>query len=61
VFEGSDVREVSGVAIVHAWSLTDTKRPGITRLVVANVRVDPPIDGTLFTVAAMRTIHPKAQ
>ena len=61
LFEGSDVREVSGIPIVHAWSLTDTKRPGITRLVVANVRVDPPIDGTLFTVAAMRTIHPKAE
>jgi len=25
------------------------------------VHVNPPIDGTLFTVAAMRTIHPKAQ
>jgi len=61
LFEGSDVREVSGIPIVHAWSLTDTKRPGITRLVVANVHVNPPIDGTLFTVAAMRTIHPKAQ
>ena len=23
-FEGSDVRDVSGVPIVHAWSLTDT-------------------------------------
>lgn len=61
VFEGSDVREVSGVPIVHAWSLTDTKRPGRTRLVVANVHVNPSIDGTLFTVVAMRTIHPRAQ
>jgi outer membrane lipoprotein-sorting protein len=61
VFEGSDVREVSGIPIAHAWSLTDTKRPGITRLVVANVHVNPPLDATLFTVAAMRTIHPRAQ
>jgi outer membrane lipoprotein-sorting protein len=61
VFEGSDVREVSGIPIVHAWSLTDTKRPGTTRLAVSNVRIDPPIAGTLFTVGAMRTIHPRAQ
>jgi hypothetical protein len=61
VFEGSDVREVSGVPIVHAWSLTDTKRPGVTRLVVANVHVNPPVDGALFTVGAMRTIHPPAK
>jgi hypothetical protein len=61
VFEGSDVREVSGISIVHAWSLTDTKRPGKTRLAVANVHVNPPIDGTLFTVVAMRTIHPRAK
>ena len=54
------MREVSGIPIVHAWSLTDTKRPGTTRLVVANVRVNPPFDGTLFTVGAMRAIHPKA-
>jgi outer membrane lipoprotein-sorting protein len=58
VFEGSDVREVSGSPIVHAWILTDTKRPGTTRLAVANVHIDPPIDATLFTVVAMRTIHP---
>ena len=61
VFEGSDVREVSGVPIVHAWSLTDTKRPGTTRLVVENVHVNPEVPGTLFTVGAMRTIHPKAE
>jgi hypothetical protein len=61
VFEGSDVREVSGIPIVHAWSLTDTKRPGTTRLIVGNVHVNPPIDGTLFTVAAMKTIHPPAE
>ena len=61
VFEGSDVREVSGIPIVHAWSLTDTKRPGTTRLVVANLHINPPIDGTLFTVVAMRTIHPRAK
>jgi outer membrane lipoprotein-sorting protein len=60
-FEGSDVRDVSGVPIVHAWSLTDTKRPGVTRLVVQNVHVDPNLPGTLFTVGAMRTIHPKAE
>jgi len=61
VFEGSDVRDVSGVPIVHAWSLRDTRRPGTTRLAVANVHVNPPIDGTLFTVVAMRTIHPRVQ
>lgn len=61
VFEGSDVREVSRIPIVHAWSLTDTKRPGVTRLVVSNVHVDPKLPGTLFTVGAMRTIHPKAE
>ena len=60
-FEGSDVREVSGVPIVHAWSLTDTKRPGLTRLVVQNVHVDPKLPATLFTVGAMRTIHPKPE
>ncbi len=61
VFEGSDVRELSGIPIVHAWSLTDTKRPGTTRLVVGNVRVNPPIGGSLFTVAAMRSIHARAE
>jgi outer membrane lipoprotein-sorting protein len=61
VFEGSDVREESGIPIVHAWSLTDTKRPGTTRLAVSNVRMNPRLDGTLFTVAAMRTIHPRAE
>lgn len=61
IFEGSDVREVQGIRIVHAWSLTDTKRPGVTRLVVQNVHVDPKVEGTLFTVGAMRTIHPKAE
>jgi outer membrane lipoprotein-sorting protein len=61
VFEGSDVREESGIPIVHQWLLTDTKRPGLTRLAVANVRIDPKLDGTLFTVGGMRTIHPKAE
>jgi outer membrane lipoprotein-sorting protein len=61
VFEGSDVREVSGIPIVHAWSLTDTNRPGVTRLTVANVHVNPKIQAELFTVGAMRTIHPKAE
>jgi outer membrane lipoprotein-sorting protein len=61
VFEGSDVRDVQGIPIVHAWSLTDTKRPGVTRLVVENVHVNPSVPGTLFTVGAMRTIHPKAE
>ena len=61
VFEGSEVREVSGIPIVHAWSLTDTKRPGTTRLVVLNVHVNPAVPGTLFTVGAMRTIHPAAK
>src|SRR6266850_442856 len=60
VFEGSDVRDVSGIPIVHAWSLTDTKRPGVTRLVVENVHVNPSLSGQLFTVGEMRTIHPAA-
>jgi outer membrane lipoprotein-sorting protein len=59
IFEGSDVRDVSGIPIVHAWVLTDTKRPGTTRLAVANVHVNPPLDANLFTVAAMKTIHPR--
>lgn len=57
-FEGSDVREVDGIPIVHAWSLTDTKRPGTTRLVVANVQVKPKLSPSLFTVASMRASHP---
>lgn len=61
LFEGGDLREVSGIPIVHAWSLTDTKRPGITRLVVANVHVNPPLESALFTVGGMRTIHPPAR
>ena len=61
VFEGSDVRDVSGIPIVHAWSLTDTKRSGVTRLVVANVHVNPELSPALFTVGAMKTIHPKAE
>jgi hypothetical protein len=61
IFEGSDVRDVQGIPIVHAWSLTDTKRAGVTRLVVQNVHVDPNVPGTLFTVGAMRTIHPPAK
>ena len=61
IFEGSDVRDESGIPIVHAWSLTDTKRPGTTKLVVANVRINPPVAPALFTVPAMRTIHPPAE
>ncbi len=61
VFVGSDVRDVSGIPIVHRWSLTDTKREGVTRLVVANVHVNPKVARALFTVASMRTIHPPAK
>jgi outer membrane lipoprotein-sorting protein len=61
VFTGSDVREEAGIPIVHRWSLTDTKRPGTTSLTVANVHVNPPLEGALFTVSAMRTIHPPAR
>lgn len=61
MFEGSDVRDVSGIPIVHAWSLTDTNRPGVTRLTVANVHVNPKVAGDLFTVAGMRTIHPRVE
>jgi outer membrane lipoprotein-sorting protein len=57
LFEGSDVRDVSGIPIVHAWSLTDSKREGVTRLTLANVRVNPPVDASIFTVAGMRVIH----
>jgi outer membrane lipoprotein-sorting protein len=57
LFEGSDVRDVAGIPIVHKWSLTDTKRGGVTRLTLENVRVNPPVDGSIFTVAGMRTIH----
>jgi outer membrane lipoprotein-sorting protein len=57
VFEGSDVRDVSGIPIVHAWSLTDAKREGVTHLRLDNVRINPPLDPSLFTVAGMRTIH----
>ena len=57
IFEGSDLREVSGVPIVHAWTLTDTQRGGTTRLTLANVRIDPKVDVSLFTVSSMRTIH----
>jgi hypothetical protein len=57
VFDGSDVRDVSGIPIVHAWSLTDRMRPGVTRLAVVNVRVNPTLAPSLFTIAAMRTIH----
>jgi hypothetical protein len=61
VFEGSDVRDISGIPIVHAWSLRDAKREGVTRLAVANVRVNPPLAPSLFTVSGMRTIHPPAE
>jgi len=59
VFAGGDVRDIDGIPIVHAWTLTDTKREGRTRLTVENVRVNPKIPSSLFTVAAMKTIHPK--
>jgi outer membrane lipoprotein-sorting protein len=59
VFDGSDVRDVAGVPIVHAWTLTDTMRPGTTRLTVENVHVNPGLPPEMFTVAAMRTVHPK--
>ena len=59
VFAGSDVRDIDGIPIVHAWTLTDTKREGRTRLTVENVKVDPKIPASLFTVGAMKTIHPK--
>jgi len=61
VFEGSDVRDESGIPIVHRWSLTDAKRPGTTTLTVANVHVNPPLEAALFTVSAMRTVHPPAK
>lgn len=61
VFDGSDVREVSGIPIVGAWSLTDANRPGVTRLAMANVHVNPKVSGELFSVAAMRTIHPRVE
>jgi hypothetical protein len=61
VFDGSDVRDESGIPIVHAWSLTDANRPGVTRLTVANVHVNPKVAAELFTVAGMRTIHPPAE
>ena len=57
LFEGSDVRDESGIPIVHAWSLTDTNRSGVTRLTVANVRVNPKLAPSLFTVAALRSLH----
>jgi hypothetical protein len=60
-FEGNDVREIDGIPIVHSWTLTDTKREGRTRLTVANVRVSPKVPAALFTVAAMRTVHPKPE
>ncbi len=60
-FEGSDVRDESGIPIVHSWTLTDTNRPGVTRLAVANVRINPKIDSGLFTVQGMRTVHPKPE
>lgn len=59
VFEGSAAGDESGIPIVHAWSLTDTNRSGVTRLTVANVRINPKTPGERFTVAGMRTIHPK--
>lgn len=61
VFAGSDVGDESGIPIVHRWVLTDTKRPGTTTLTVANVHVNPPVEPVLFTVSAMRTIHPPAK
>lgn len=60
-FEGSDVRDESGIPMVHRWALTDTKRAGTTTLTVANVHVNPPLAGALFTVPGMRTIHPPAK
>ena len=56
-FEGSDVRDVSGVPIVHAWVLTDTKREGTTRLTLANVKINPAVATSIFTVAGMKTLH----
>jgi len=57
LFDGSDLRDVSGIPIVHAWSLTDTKREGVTHLRLDNVRINPALDPSLFTVAGMKTIH----
>ena len=57
LFEGADVRDVSGVPIVHSWTLTDTKREGTTRLTLANVKINPGVDPSIFTVAGMRVIH----
>ena len=51
------LRRVFGIPIVHAWTLTDTNRPGTTRLAVANVRVNPKLAPPLFTVGAMRVMH----
>jgi outer membrane lipoprotein-sorting protein len=57
IFEGSEVRDVSGIPIVHTWALTDTKREGTTRLTLANVKINPPVEPAIFTVAGMRVIH----
>ena len=56
-FVGADVRDVSGIPIVHSWTLTDTKREGTTRLTLANVKINPAVDSSIFTVAGMRVIH----
>jgi len=57
VFEGADIRDVSGIPIVHSWTLSDTKREGTTRLRLENVKINPTVDPGIFTVSGMRTIH----
>jgi outer membrane lipoprotein-sorting protein len=57
IFEGSDVRNVSGIPIVHSWTLSDTKREGTTHLQLAGVKINPSVDPAFFTVAGMRTLH----
>ncbi|HEX4825109.1 MAG TPA: outer membrane lipoprotein-sorting protein [Candidatus Polarisedimenticolaceae bacterium] len=56
-FIGADVRDVSGIPIVHSWTLTDAKREGTTKLTLANVKINPAVDPPIFTVQGMRVIH----
>jgi len=57
IFHGSNITDESGVALVHTWVLSDSKREGTTTLALQNVRMNPRLEENLFTVTAMRTVH----
>ncbi len=56
-FQGSEVKTVDGVVTPHRWVVEDTRRDGLTTLVLRNVRHHLGLGEELFGREAMRVLH----